>query len=251
MADVGAGIGEGGSGPVGDDRRDDEVVTPPPPPPVRGRFHAELDEIRQTIARLAATVTEDIPRATEVLLSQDLVTAERMIVADDEVDATCIALEQRCYRVLALQAPVASDLREVVAAMRIIAEVERSADLTVNVCRCARRLYGHALPPRTRGLIRRMGEQASRLFREASEAYLLRDPVRAAAVSDMDDMLDSLQREFVAALFEGREPDAFDLPTAVQLAVLARFYERIGDHAVTIGERVRYLVTGEISDRRA
>jgi phosphate transport system protein len=251
MADVGAGIGEGGSGPVGDDRRDDEVVTPPPPPPVRGRFHAELDEIRQTIARLAATVTEDIPRATEVLLSQDLVTAERMIVADDEVDATCIALEQRCYRVLALQAPVASDLCEVVAAMRIIAEVERSADLTVNVCRCARRLYGHALPPRTRGLIRRMGDQASRLFREASEAYLLRDPVRAAAVSDMDDMLDSLQREFVAALFEGREPDAFDLPTAVQLAVLARFYERIGDHAVTIGERVRYLVTGEISDRRA
>jgi phosphate transport system protein len=95
-----------------------------------------------------------------------------------------------------------------------------------------------------------MGEQSSRLFREASEAYLLRDPVRAAALSDMDDMLDSLQREFVAGLFVTQEPDAFDLSTAVQLAVLARFYERIGDHAVTIGERVRYLVTGAITHRR-
>jgi phosphate transport system protein len=227
-----------------------DVVAPPSAPAVRGRFHAELDDIRQTIARLSATVTEDILRATEVLLAQDLAAAERMIVADDEFDARCVALEQRCYRVLALQAPVASDLREVVAAMRIIAEVERSADLAVNVARTARRMYGHALPPRTRGLIRRMGEQASLLFREASEAYLLRDPVRAAAVSDMDDMLDSLQREFVASLFE-REPEAFDLPTAVQLAVLARCFERIGDHAVTIGERVGYLVTGAITDRRA
>ena len=176
-----------------------EVVGAPPQQSLRHPFHRDLDDVRQTIARLSATVTEDILRATDILLTQDLDEAERMIVADDEVDATCVDVEQRCYRLLALQAPVASDLREIVAALRIIAAIERSADLAVNICKTARRMYGHSLPPRIRGLIRRMGTQASRLFREASEAYLLNDAVRAAAIPDMDDLLDDLQRQFVAA----------------------------------------------------
>ena len=222
-----------------------DVVPEPPPQPLRNEFQKELERIRTEIARLAAGVTEDILRATDILLTQDLSGAEEMIVADDAMDAACLALEQRCYRVLALQAPVASDLRQVVAAMRIIAEVERSADLSVNVCKAGRRMYGHTLPPRIRGVIRRMAEQASRLFREANEAYVLGDAARAMAVADMDDLLDGLQSQFVTAIFES--PDTIDLPTAVQLAVLARFYERIGDHAVTIGERVQYLVTGEIT----
>jgi phosphate transport system protein len=225
-----------------------ELVGEPPSQGLRSAFHTELDQIRAEIARLSATVTEDILRATDILLTQDLSRAEAMIVADDEFDARCIALEQRCYRLLALQAPVAIDLRQIVAAMRIIAEVERSADLAVNVCKAGRRMYGHSLQPRMRGLIRRMAEQASRLFREAGEAYLHDDATRAAAVADMDDLLDDLQRQFVAAIFDS--PDTIDLSTAVQLAVLARFYERIGDHAVTIGERVRYLVTGRIGHDR-
>jgi phosphate transport system protein len=225
-----------------------EVVAAPPQQSLRHPFHRDLDDVRHTIARLSATVTEDILRATDVLLTQDLDEAERMIVADDEVDATCVDVEQRCYRLLALQAPVASDLREIVAALRIIAAIERSADLAVNICNTARRIYGHSLPPRIRGHIRRMGTQASRLFREASEAYLLNDAVRAAAIRDMDDLLDDLQRQFVAALFD--TPDGIDLPTAVQLAMLARFYERIGDHAVTIGDRVTYLITGTLHKHR-
>jgi phosphate transport system protein len=222
-----------------------DLVPEPPPQPLRNEFHTELDRIRTEIARLAAGVTEDILRATDILLTQDLSGAEEMIIADDAMDVACLALEQRCYRVLALQAPVACDLRQVVAAMRIIAEIERSADLAVNVCKAGRRMYGHTLPPRIRGVIRRMAEQASRLFREANEAYLLGDAARATAVGDMDDLLDGLQSQFVTAIFES--PDTIDLPTAVQLAVLARFYERIGDHAVTIGERVQYLVTGQIT----
>jgi phosphate transport system protein len=225
----------------------DDVIPEPASQPLRNEHHAELDQIRIEIARLAARVTEDILRATDILLAGDLQGAEDMIVADDAVDAACLQLEQRCFRVLALQAPVASDLRQVVAAMRIIAEVERSADLAVNVCKAGRRMYGHALQPRTRGLIRRMGEQASRLFREASEAYLLNNASRAGALADMDDLLDGLHRQFVASIFDS--PDDIDLPTAVQLAVLARFYERIGDHAVTIGERVLYLVTGQVTTR--
>ena len=118
---------------------------------LRPGFHEELDSIRQAIAKLSAGVTELIPRATQILLEQDLEGAEYVILADDEVDARCMALEERCYSVLALQSPVAIDLRQVVAALRIIAEIERSADLAVNLCKAARRIYGHRLDPRSAG----------------------------------------------------------------------------------------------------
>ena len=94
----------------------DNDVVEPQGNDLRPGFHSELDSIRGEIAKLSAQVTEDIPRATEILLGQDLEGAEYMILADDEVDAKCVSLEERCYRVLALQSPVASDLRQVVAA---------------------------------------------------------------------------------------------------------------------------------------
>ncbi len=222
----------------------DVVQEPPEHGDLRSSFHHMLDEIREDIAKLAAGVTESVPRATQILLTQDLEGAEYMILSDDEVDAQSLELEERCYRVLALQSPVASDLRQVVAALRIIAEVERSADLAVNICKAARRIYGHQLDPRLRGIIQKMGDQASKLFKEATEAYLTSDANRAAALDDMDGYLDDLQRQFVQAIFESHSAERLDLQVAVQLAVVARFYERIGDHAVNIGERVRYLVTG-------
>jgi phosphate transport system protein len=214
------------------------------PTDLRAGFHDELDSIREAIAKLSAGVTELIPRATQILLDQDLEGAEYVILADDEVDSRCVGLEERCYSVLALQSPVAIDLRQVVAALRIIAEIERSADLAVNLCKAARRIYGHRLDPRLRGIIQKMGDQAQQLFREATESYLTSDATRAAALADMDSYLDDLQRQFVQAIFESHSGDKIDLQVAVQLAVVARFYERIGDHAVNIGERVRYLVTG-------
>ncbi len=176
--------------------------------PLRSEFHAHLDDLRDAIAGLAAGVTENIPRATEILLSQDLEGAEYMILGDDAVDAKALELEERCYELLALQSPVASDLRRIVAALRIIADVERSADLTVNICKAARRIYGHRLDPRLRGIIQKMGDQARQLFKEATEAYMTSDAARAAAVEDMDAYLDGLQREFVQAIFTqppGRE----------------------------------------------
>jgi phosphate transport system protein len=215
---------------------------------LRVGFHHQLDEIRQEIAKLCAGVTENVPRATDILLQGDLEGAEYMILGDDQIDACSIELEERCYSVLALQSPVARDLRQVVAALRIIAEVERSADLTVNICKAARRIYGHQLDPKLRGIIRKMGDQARQLFKEATEAYLTSDATRAAAVADMDSYLDGLQKQFVEAIFESHAAGTIDLQVAVQLAVVARFYERIGDHAVNIGERVRYLVTGWVPE---
>ena len=213
---------------------------------IRSSFHKQLDEIRESIAKLSANVTESIPRATQILLAQDLEGAEYMILGDDEVDARSLELEERCYSVLALQAPVAGDLRQMVSALRIIAEIERSADLAVNICKAARRIYGHQLDPRLRGIIQKMGDQAHHLFKEATEAYLNSDATRAAALTDMDGYLDDLQRQFVQTIYD--TTDKIDLPVAVQLAVVARFYERIGDHAVNMGERVRYVVTGWVPE---
>lgn len=222
---------------------------PPVPEPaahedLRPQFHRELDDIRARIAKLGAGVVEAIPRATEILLSQDLEGAEYLLQADKELDQRVLELEERCYQVLARQSPVARDLREVVSALRILAEIERSGDLAVNVCKAARRMYGHPLDPTLRGIIQKMGDQAQHLFKEAIEAYLVCDAPRAAALDDMDGYLDDLQHEFVQAIYQTESSDKLELQVAVQLAVVARFYERIGDHAVNIGERVRYVVEG-------
>jgi phosphate transport system protein len=217
---------------------------------LRKGFHHELEEVRTELVRLAASVIEAIPRATSVLLNGDLDGADALIRLDDEIDANSIDLEERCYQLLALQAPVAGDLRQLVAIVKMIGEIERSADLTVNICKAARRIYGHELEPRLRGLVSRMSEQAQQLFVAALESFEENDVAKAAALDDMDSFLDSLQRQFVQAILESHADKQIDLQVAIQLAVVARFYERIGDHAVNIGDRVRYLVTGWMPEHK-
>ena len=216
---------------------------------LRSAFHLQLDEIQAGIARMSAGVTELVPRATDVLLSMDLEAAEYMILGDDEYDTRALELEERCFTVIALQAPVATDLRAVISAIKIIADVERSADLCVNICKAARRIYGHELDPHLRGVIQKMGDQAQVLFKEATEAYLNLDGVRAAALHDMDAYLDDLHRQFIQVIFESHANGNIDLQVAVQLAVVARFYERIGDHAVNVGDRTRYIINGWLPER--
>ena len=217
---------------------------------LRKSFHQELDDVRARLAWLAAKVIEAIPRATQILLDGDLDGADALIKDDDEIDAHSVDLEEKCYQLLALQAPVAGDLRQLVAILKMVGEVERSADLTVNICKAARRIYGHQLDPRMRGLVARMGEQAQQLFVASLEAFETNDAAKAAAIDDMDSFLDGLQREFVRTIFESHADERIDLQVAIQMAMVARFYERIGDHAVNIGERVRYLVTGWLPEHK-
>ena len=217
---------------------------------LRKSFHNDLDRAREELVRLAASVTESIPRATGVLLDGDLEGADYLIRADDEIDARSLDLEELCLNILALQSPVARDLRQVVALMKMNAEVERSGDLVCNICKGARRIYGHPLDPKLRGVISRMGEQAQQLYTAAIEAFVENDAAKAAAIDDMDSYLDGLQKQFVQVIFESHAAGRIDLQVAVQLAVIARFYERIGDHAVNLGERVRYVVTGWLPEHR-
>jgi phosphate transport system protein len=217
---------------------------------LRKSFHHELESAREELALLAATVTELIPRATAILLQSDLEGADYLIRGDTEINHRAIDLEERCYRMIALQAPVATDLRQVMSLVRMVAEIERSADLCANICKAARRIWGHDLDPKLRGIISAMGGQAKQLYSAAIDAFVETDLAKASAIDDMDSYLDGLQKQFVQAIFESHAAGRIDLQVAVQLAMVARFYERIGDHAVTIGERVQFIITGWLPDSK-
>lgn len=214
----------------------------------RPEFHGELDDLRNEIARLGAVVVELIPRVTEILLLQDLEGAEYVLRGDVEIDARALDTEDRALNMLALQAPVATDLRQIAAVLKLAPEIERSADLCSNICKAARRVYGHDLDPKLRGVIQRMSDQAHKEYKEVVEAYLTTDAVRAAAIRDMDDYLDDLHRQFIAQIFESHASGAIDLQVAVQMAVVARFYERLGDHAVNFSHRIMYIATGHLPE---
>jgi phosphate transport system protein len=213
---------------------------------LRKGFHAELDSIRSDTIRLAARLVEMIPRGTSVLLDDDLEGAEYIINGDDAFDAAVEAIEARCYTVLALQQPMAVDLRRVIGVIKLLAEIERSADLVVNNCKAARRLHGTVLDPKLRGLIGAMGAKSHQLWAFLVEALATDNAGLASALHDMDDDLDRLHSDFIQAIFECHRADQMEVAAAVQLALVGRFYERLGDHAVNSGDRVRYMVTGDL-----
>ena len=127
---------------------------------LRMNYHEELDEVRNTIVTLAAHVTEAIPRATDALINNNLELAQEVISHDDELDLLSLQIEERCYALIALQQPMAGDMRAIVTAMKINGEYERSGDLAVNICKGLRRSYGMQLTPTLRGLITSMSEES-------------------------------------------------------------------------------------------
>jgi phosphate transport system protein len=214
----------------------------------RKSFQDALDELRIDVIRLAALTTEAIGAGTQAFLDRDLAAAEQVIENDDDIDDLTHSIEDSCYQLLARQQPMATDLRTVIAVLRIVHELERSADLMVNVAKTTRRLYPHSLDPKLRGIIQRMGEQAGTQTRVALDAFADSDPSAAFALADMDDTMDDLTKSLFRHILAGAGPGSDDegnVLLAVQLALVGRHYERIADHAVTIGQRVGFMVTGE------
>ncbi len=219
----------------------------------RKSFQDALDELRIDVIRLAALTTEAIGAGTQAFLDADLAAAEQVIENDDDIDDLTHAIEDSCYQLLARQQPMATDLRTVIAVLRIVHELERSADLMVNVAKTTRRLYPHSLDPKLRGIIQRMGEQAGTQTRVALDAFADSDPSAAFALADMDDTMDDLTKSLFRHVLAGADAggdDEGNVLRAVQLALVGRHYERIADHAVTIGQRVGFMVTGEHPPRR-
>jgi len=206
-------------------------------------FHQQLEDLRHDLVRAAGRVSEQISLGTRALLDRDLAAVDAIIETDDEVDALTLDVEERCFLLLARHQPMAGDMRALVTAIRLSAEIERCGDLVVNVGKAVRRLHPQPVPDALRGLVEELSHEAVRLFRLSIDAYADGDAALAAALDDMDDRLDRIHKDYIRALIEqGR--DGADVQQAVQLALVGRYYERIGDHAVNIGDRVRYMVTG-------
>lgn len=211
---------------------------------MRESFHHHLDGLRLDVVRLAAMVTDSIPRGTDVLLFGDLGEAQAIIDHDDDLDRLALEIEDRCFHLMATQQPMASDLRALITALRLVSELERSGDLVVNVVKGAWRIHLLTIDPRTRGMVAELSAEARKLVETAIDAYVDGDDVSAAALDVLDDRVDDLHRELIGHLLEACRAGVLDVQAAVQLALIGRYYERIADHAVNIGERVRYMVTG-------
>ena len=211
----------------------------------RKSFHEHLDDLRSTVIRLGALANEQIAACTQALLDGDLALAADAIRNDDQIDDLTHQVEDQCFALLARQQPMATDLRTILATLRVAHELERSADLAVNISKATRRLYPNALDPKVRGIIDQMGRQATNQTRLALDAYADTDPSWARALADMDDAMDELTKSLFRYVLSLAPADEATVQQAVQIALVGRHYERIADHAVTIAERVVFMVTGE------
>jgi phosphate transport system protein len=211
-----------------------------PPQELRRRFHQQLDEIDAKVIRLFAMVTEGIAAASEALLTGDTDTARALTERDDRLDRLEIDVEQIAERELLTQTPMAGDMRFLVSVLRVVPELERSGDLAEHIGQRAAFGIALRLTPTVRGYLEEMATICSDMWRRAADAWAERDADAAAELDKIDDRLDDLHDNLVAEL----ERADIALPDALQMTLVGRFYERLGDHAVHISERVRYLATG-------
>lgn len=203
----------------------------------------QLRDLTLGVVRLASLTTNAIAAGTDALLAADLSGAQRVIDDDDAVDAVRHSIEDECLSLLG-EGGLDADVRFVAATLRVAHELERSADLMVNVAKTTSRLGAHGLDSPSRRLVERMGRQASVQLRVAVNAFADRDCSWASALADMDEAMDELERSLFRHILGASSPDEAVVVRAVQLALVARHYERIGDHAVTIAEQVHLVVTG-------
>jgi phosphate transport system protein len=203
----------------------------------RQEFQRELEAIEAKVIELFAMVAEDLPTATQALLRANSEAAQVLAERDQIIDALYTETDELVSREILLQAPVASDLRFLLSVLRIVPEIERSHDLVVEIARQANHLLSEDLSPRSRGLIERMGNLASAMWRQAADAWYKRDRTAAFALSERDDEMDELHASLIAELASGQ----MAVPVTMEMALVARDYERLGAHAVNIARRVIYL----------
>jgi phosphate transport system protein len=207
---------------------------------------ARIDDIRLDLVRLGALTTTAIAAATAALTAGDLEGADVVIADDDGVDAARHTLEDECLALLGRGGLGERELRFVGTTLRVAHELERTADLMVNVARTTWRLYPAALAQPVNGLLERAGRQAALQVRVAVNAFVDRDLASAAALADMDVTLDEAHDALLRhALSPTPTSDDASVLMAVQLALVARHYERAGDHAVTIAGFVPFVVDGD------
>lgn len=225
------------------DPSDGADPTGPDAPPLRHAFDAELDQLRLQIQVMAVRVADALERMHEVLATGDPVVAAAALAADDDVDAMHVSLTERCYDLIRREQPVAADLRFLVSVLRLLEELERIADLSLRVVHQAPNqplLVGY---PGIMATLDHMSAAARSLYRAALDAWTTQDLAAAEHLAEQDRAIDDDYAALVDAL------PALEGANAVQVAVTAvlvgQAVERIADHTVIVGERLRYLVTGD------
>ena len=203
----------------------------------RQEFQLALEAIEAKVIELFALVAGDLAGATDALLTGNNDIVKVLLEREQVIDALYPEIEELVNREIALQAPVASDLRFLLSVLRIVPELERSHDLLVDIARRADHVIGENLSPRSRGLVQRMGDLVSDMWRQTADSWYQRDRSAAAALEERDDEMDELHAALMAELASGQ----MALPVTMEMTLVARFYERLGDHAVNIARRVIYL----------
>jgi phosphate transport system protein len=206
-------------------------------PERRQEFERDLEAIEAKVIELFAMVAEDLPEATRALLNGDREVIQVLRERGQIIDALYPEIEDLVNREILLQAPVASDLRFLLSVLRIVPELSRSHHLVTSIAARANHILSDDLSPRCRGLVERMGTIASEMWRQAADSWYQRDRSAAAALDQRDDEMDELHASLIAELASG----GMTLPVAMEMTLVARFYERLGDRAVNIGYRVIYL----------
>jgi phosphate transport system protein len=203
----------------------------------RQQFGRELGTIEAKVIELFDMIAEDVPRAADALLNGNSQVARELAERDRVIDALYPEIEELADREILLQQPLASDFRLLVSVLRVVPELERTHDLIVDIARRGNLSLSQGLSARSRGLIEHMGNLASEMWREAVDCWCERDRSAAVALRERDDEMDELYASLMAELASGE----MALPVTMELTLVARFYERLADHAFNIARRVIYL----------
>lgn len=211
---------------------------------MRDDFHFELNAISDTLVEMTRRVGSAMSRSTTALMDADLQMAESVIAQSELVDELHRSVEERVFNLLVTQQPVASDLRQVVTALHMTADLERMGALAIHVAKIARLRYPEsAVPPALRSTILQMGNEAEEIVAKAGSVIATRDVELAAELEKDDDAMDALHRQLFTVLLDPRWTGGVE--PAIDLTLIGRYYERFADHAVAVAHRVIYLVTGE------
>jgi len=203
----------------------------------RQEFQRELEAIEARVIELFAMVAEDLPQATDALLSGNNEAVRVLADRQRAIHALYPEIEQLVSRQILLQAPVAEDLRFLLSVLRIVPDLERSHHSVMEIASRANFILSDDLSPRTRGLVAGMGTLASEMWRQAADSWYKRDASVAFALGERDNQMNELHASLIAELASGR----MTLPVTMEMTLVARFYERLGEHAVNIARRVIYL----------
>ncbi|MEN3300959.1 phosphate signaling complex protein PhoU [Pseudonocardia sp.] len=212
---------------------------------MRDAYQEQLDGLADGLAGMCTDVAVAMEKATRALLETDLQLAEQVISEDLQIDTIRDAAEERAFALLALQAPVATDLRIVVAAIHGAGDIERMGDLALHVAQAARRRHPQpVLPAEIAPYFAEMGRVGVALATKAGEVIRSRDIEAAAALEADDDAMDDLHKHMFNVLMDRNWSHGVE--AAVDVTLLARFYERYADHAVAVARRIVYVVTGSM-----